>query len=230
MELEEMRNVLNMEEVLAVEEAFDLCGAKWTYQKHEGEPHALLTSGKHSDGYFNVNAVIQFPNFCKNFAWETAIMLTLEKINNGIDAVISSSYAALPFGKAVADALGAVFVFTEKQDKGQVWTGRFELPRYARVLQVEELITTMGTTENVRQAVIRANPNPVEFVEVDSRIVVATIVHRPENLSIEYLNHKVFALMEKEVHNYTPEECPLCEAGSEVLKPKPNWEKFSQYI
>ena len=229
MNLEEMRIVARMEGLLDVEEAFKKCGAMWTYQEQEGEPHALLASGKHSDGYYNVNSVIQFSYFSKQFAW--LMLWKFSKIGlENVDAVVSSSYAALPFGKAVADALGAVFVFTEKQDKEQVWTGRFELPEGTRVLQVEELITTMGTTESVRQAVIRDNPNPVEFIEADGKVAVATIVHRPAKLPIEYSGYQVVALMEREVHNWTIEECPLCKRGSRALKPKLNWAEFARYI
>lgn len=226
--LKEMKRILELEikETGSIKEAFKKCNAMWTYQGRKGEPHALLAGGNHSDGYFNVSMVTQFPNLCKSCTLDILPELVIAGVNN-IDAVVSSSYAALPFGKAVADMLRAVFVFTEKQDKKQVWTGRFELPEGAIVLQAEELITTMGTTENVRQAVIKDNPNSVKFAEVDDKIAVATIVHRPAKLPIEYPNYKVIASMEIEVHNWEEGKCPLCEKGSVALKPKPNWDKFS---
>lgn len=223
-----MRATARMKGLLNVEDAFKRCNAMWTYHAIKGEPHALLASGKHSDGYFNVNSVTQFSSsFCNDFAWEIAKKVLIAGV---IDAVVSSSYAALPFGYAVANELKAVFVFTEKQGKAQVWTGRFELPEGARVLQAEELITTMGTTESVKQAVEKDNPNQVEFVEIEGKPAVATIVHRPNKLPIEYPNYNVVALMQQEVHSWEPEECPLCAKGSEVLKPKPNWAEFARYI
>ena len=225
--LKEIRVMAKMGGLLTTKGAFGKCSAMWTYQGQEGEPHALLAKGGHSDGYFNVNVVTQFPSFCNDFAWRISKKLLEE---GTIDAVVSSSYAAIPFGHAVAKELEAVFVFTEKQGKEQVWAGRFELPKGTRVLQVEELITTMGTTESVRQAVQKDNPNPVEFVEIDGKVAVATIVHRPAELPIEYSDYKVVALMEREVHNWLPEECPLCKDGSEALKPKPNWAEFARYI
>ena len=145
-----------------------------------------------------------------------------------VDAVISSSYAALPIGMEFARQLGGIFVFTEKEEREQVWTGRFELPDEAILLQVEDLITTMGTVEKVQKAVKAVNPK-VRFVRKNGKDVVMTVVHRPEVLTV-YLDYQVVSLVEQEVHSWEPSECPLCKKGSEALKPKPNWARFQASI
>ncbi|MBZ9572599.1 hypothetical protein KJA17_00170, partial [Patescibacteria group bacterium] len=111
--------------------------------------------------------------------------------------------------------------------KDQVWTGRFDLPAGARILQVEELITTLKTTRAVKEEILKANPE-VDFLGMDGKTLVATAVHRPAML-VEYPDYKVIPLMELEIHNWEPEECSLCKEGSKALEPKPNWQEFRKY-
>lgn len=209
------------------EEILELAEASWVYQGFPEEPHALLTSGLHSDGYYNVNEATQFSNLCETLAKKLVETLP-ELIRERMDVVASSSFAAITFGAEVARRLGVMSVFTEKKGKEQVWTGRFDLPAGARVLQVEELITTLGTTKKVKRAILEANPD-VEFLEEYGRTFVGTVVHRPQKL-VEYSDYKVISLIGVEVHNWEAEECPLCKASSKALKPKPNWQEFQRYM
>ncbi len=211
------------------EEILELAEASWVYQGLPDEPHAILTSGLHSDGYFNVNGALQFSNLCEVLVKKLARQLPLTPLlEDGIDAVASSSFAALTFGAEVTRRLGVMSVFTEKKGKDQVWTGRFELPSGSRVLQVEELITTLGTTKKVKRAILEANPD-VEFLEEYGRTFVGTVVHRPQKL-VEYPDYKVISLIGVEVHNWEVEVCPLCEGGSVAKAPKPNWQEFQKYM
>jgi len=209
-------------------EVFEICDAFWIYGGRG--PHALLTSGKHSDGYIDVSQVLKFTNLRDILAERMVeeVLLPAGISISGVDYIVSSSMAAIPFGDGIASYLGLTFVYTEKVD-GVQKLKRFEVPSKARILQVEELITTMGTTRQVTNAIIEKNKN-VEFVrDRDGKIVVLTLVHRPEKLPIEYPDYRILPLVELEIHNWTPESCPLCKAGSEALKPKSNWELFLKY-
>lgn len=209
------------------EEILDVAEAFWVYQEFLGGPHALLTSGFHSDGYYNLNSVLQFSNLSKALAKNLVRKLPVS-LRERVDVVASSSFAAITFGKDVSNELKSMFVFTEKQGEEQVWTGRFELPADAQVLQVEELITTLGTTKKVQESILRVNPN-VKFLEIEGRTAVLTVVHRPSKL-VEYPDYKVIPLIEVEIHNWEPVECPLCKDGSVAKRPKPNWQEFRKYM
>jgi len=230
MNIETARKTLGLEvKLIAFKDILAWCDAMWTYRGFDGEPHALLTSGNHSDGYINLNAVLQFPNLCAALAKDLTEALEEHGITTGnVDAVVSSSFAALTLGQAMARQLKAMFVFTEKKDKEQKWTGRFELPKGTRILQVEELITTLGTTRKVREAVLNSN-SQVEFIKLDGKIVVATVFYRPDDLARTEPDYQIIPLIQKEIHNWSPEECPLCKKGSLALKPKPNWQRFLEY-
>ncbi len=228
MDLVKARKILKIKDELP-EKLLEICEAIWIYQGKPGEPHALLTSGKHSDGYINLNAVLQFPNLCEILARKSIEKLKKEGIDlEKIDVIASSSYAAIALGQEVARQLRAIFVFTEKEQKEQRWSGRFEIPSGSTILQVEELITTLGTTRKVKKAILAQNPN-VNFLEKEGKTIVATIVHRPEKLPKTYSDYHVIALIEKEIHVWESNECPLCKKGSQVLKAKPNWERFIKH-
>ena len=205
---------------------FKICNAIWIYDGNPQGPHALLTSGRHSNGYADCSQILKFTNLRDILAERMVEEILLPNIAGvKADYIISSSMAAIPFGDGIASYLGLTFLYTEKIDGVQKMK-RFEVPSKARILQVEELITTMGTTRQVTNAILEKNKN-VEFVrDQNGKIVVLTLVHRPEKLPIEYPDYRILPLVELEIHNWTPEECPLCKAGSRALKPKENRKLF----
>jgi len=205
------------------------CNGYWSFGNHAKEPHALLTSKKHSDAYYNVPVVTQFSNLRKLLAEQIVMKLVFSGIKK-IDVVVSSSYAAFTIGQSVADMLGAISFYTEKIDGKQAWTGRFDIPEGAEILEVEELITTIGTTANVSECVMKSCPSGASLIKYNDKILVATIVHRPAKLPGEYPNHNVIALHEEAVHNWDQGDCPLCKIGSKALKPKENWELFMSFM
>lgn len=226
MDIKEFRKILHYSPSTdsPIEEQMKTCKAHWIYQGREKEPHAILTSGLHSNEYFLVNRFLQFTN---REEWVAKLLADLIRKKLGIeyiDCVVSSSYAAITLGRAVANEFKSAFVFTEKKNGKQTWTGRFYLPEKARLLHLEEVITSFKTTAQVKNAVLLNNPN-IEFLEFKGKPVVCTFVYRPPNLK-KNLDYEVISLIEKESVAYKANECPLCEQGSLALKPKGNWMKF----
>jgi orotate phosphoribosyltransferase len=228
-ELKEAGRILSIEEGSA-EDLMKECNALWIHTGNLEEPHAILASGKHSDGYINTNAVLKFTNLNQILANQliSEVLTEIENLNQGIDVVVSSSFAAITFGQEVARQLGTMFVFTEKSGEEQKWGGRFDLPKGAHILQIEELITTNQTARKVREAVLSANPT-VKFLEINGKTLVGTIVYRPADLSIKDPEFEIVALLSKEIHVWGPAECPLCKKGSPALKPKANWQRFLEH-
>lgn len=223
--------VITPEEILGWFENED---AYWSYQ---GKPaankaHVLLTSGLHSDGFFDCLRILCYPNVAEILGRQLAQRLVrngwLRAGSGKVDWVISSSYAAITFGHEVAKALGAIFMMTEKDEKDpkkMVWR-RLTIPAAARVLQAEELITTSGTFQEVYRAVKEGNSEGINFVGP-----VATLVHRPPELPVVYQSEfggrQVVALIEKAIKNYKPDECPYCKVGSPLCRPKTHWTELT---
>jgi len=214
---------LTQEEILTW---FDLLDAFWIHDGDPKKPHAQLTSGKCSNGFFDCSRVLCYPNLCEILARQLARkLLKTGKIEN-VDWVIGSSYSAITFSYEVAKALGAIHCFTEKdpddpKGKKMVWR-RMKIPRGKNVLQIEELITTSGTFREVRRAVEEGNPEQVNFLPI-----VGTLVHRPPKLPTDYGEISVVALVEKEIWAVDQSECPLCKAGSPRLRPKTHWRQLT---
>ena len=229
LEQEKKIRVINSSELEKISylDVFKLAEAIWLFNQSSNSPHALLTSGQHSDGYVNCSQVLKFPNL-KNFLAQKLIekLQSFQPIEKGsIDYVVSSSMAAITLGDKVASILSAAFAYTEKVNEIQKLK-RFEIPDGARVLQVEELITTLKTTRQVTQAIQENNPT-LEFLrDKEGRIIVLSLVHRPEKLPQLYPDYQIISLIELEIHTWSVEQCPLCPKGSQALKPKKNWEKF----
>lgn len=238
MDLEQMRKLLALKYLgpFTPVELLKLCEACWKYDYETMRgPHAILASGKHSDGYYNVTELMKFPNF-RNFI-SLLLVDKFRKVCSGgrIDVVVSSSYADISIGQSVVDRTKAtVSVYTEKVGQEQKWTGRFSLPKGSKVLLVEDLITTMRTVEEVKNALEETlGSSNFEFITYKGKIVVLTVVHRPAELPANYNNFFVISVLEEKVHDWTPDECPLCkqegEGKSEPKKPKENWAEFNEF-
>ena len=75
--------------------------------------HFLLTSGRHSDVYFQCAKVLQYPEYieelCSNIADEFC--------DHKIDTVIAPAIGGLVVGQEVARQLNKRFIFAEREDK-----------------------------------------------------------------------------------------------------------------
>ena len=197
--------------------------AVWFFNR-QGDPkapHAELTSGRCSDGYVNSAPVLCDPAVALRLAWQHAVRLFQRNIYPAW--VVGSAYAAITYSYHLATIMGAKHGFTEKDPKDpkrMIWS-RFVIPEGASVMQCEELITTLQTTNEVKQAVREGNPNPVKFFSE-----VVTVVHRPVALPVD-TNRVILPLVERAVKSWAPEECPLCAQGSPRLKPKHHWAELT---
>ena len=75
--------------------------------------HFLLTSGRHSDKYFQCAKVLQYPEYT-----EILCRLIAERFKNEkIDTVIAPAIGGLVVGQEVARQLNKRFIFAEREDK-----------------------------------------------------------------------------------------------------------------
>ena len=212
--------VLPEEEIL---KWFAIAEAGWVHSGDLKDPHAELTSGLCSTAFFDCLRLLKYPNIAEILGRQLGKRLKEADIGK-VDWVVSPAYAAITFGHEVAKELGAIFMNVEKdpsdpKQKRMLWR-RMTIPAEAKVLSVEELITTSSTFKEVQRAVIEGNTETVNFIPT-----VGVLVHRPPDL--ELIDYKAIAVMEKEVPAYDPNECPLCKAGSKRYRPKTHWKQLT---
>ena len=108
--------------------------------------HFLLSSGLHSDTYFQCAQVLQFPDL----ASELGRMIGASHDPLDIDLVVSPALGAVLLGHEVARALGRRFVFTERQEGKMTLRRGFAIEQArATALRPEPqtLLTVMALTE-----------------------------------------------------------------------------------
>lgn len=186
----------------------------WHHSGKPEHPHVQLTSGLHSDGFVNTLKMLSYTNLCEilGYAMFRKLYRHSHRLRE-VEWVIGSDHAGAAFSHSVATFLKARHDFTEKgPDDTQIWK-RFPIAPEEPVLQVEELVTTTKTLRKVREGIRAGNAEPVTFVPL-----VATLVHRSTEYQFE--DAPIVFLVHYNITNWTPQECPLCQQGSECLKPK----------
>lgn len=202
---------------------FEFHDAVWLHDGDPKKPHAELTSGLCSNGYFDCPRVLKHPNYGEALAKQLVQKLK----ENGVkrpDWVIGSAYGAITFSYEVAKEFGAIHGSAEKDSfdpKKMVWQ-RLTIPEGSTVLQIEDVIATGHTFLEVRRAIKEGNEGKVNFLPI-----VGVLVHRPPKLPVDYGDIKVVALIEKEIWAVDPKNCSLCKAGSPRYRPKTHWKELT---
>lgn len=166
--------------------------------------HFLLTSGRHSDVYFQCAKVLQFPEYA-----EKLCSIISEKFKDKeIDSVIAPAIGGIVVGQEVARLLNKRSIFAEREDKNLKLRRGFSLEAGEKVLVCEDVVTTGGSVFEVIDIVKNAG------AEV---IGVGFIVDR-SNGGVQF-GYPQASTMKMDVVSYLPDACPLCKEGAPALKP-----------
>lgn len=202
---------------------FKQCDALWQHSGNPNAPHAELTSGMCSDGFVNVLAVLKYTQLCEIMAAQIADrVIDFSHMGRQVlpEWIIGSDHAGATLSFEVARQLAVRHDFTEKGDsKSQVWN-RFVIGSQERILQVEELVTTSLTLDEVRKGVRAGNPNGVTFMPY-----VMALVHRSS--AVQFEGGDIHFVRHYDINTWDPADCPLCARGSKRLKPKANWRELT---
>jgi len=165
--------------------------------------HFRLTSGLHSEEYLQCALVLQHPHIAEQFGRELAAKL------GKADLVASPAVGGLIIGHEVARAIGARFIFTERDPAGKMTLRRgFSVKPSETAVVIEDVVTTGGSTREVIELLQAAG------VRVQG---AGSIIDRSGGRAD--LGVPRVALATLDVVAYSPEECPLCKRGIPVEKP-----------
>jgi len=169
--------------------------------------HFKLTSGKHSEWYFEKIRLIENPA-----ALEKLVDLLAAKIRadgRDFDYVVSPAYGAIAIGFLAALKLGKKFAFTQRVEEKMSFRAGFSEIDGARAVIVEDILTTGGSIAEVVECLKRHNVELAGiYVLVDRTGGEVRIEGRP-----------VGSLMALKVQAFEPEACPLCKDGKVLTKP-----------
>ena len=173
------------------------------------EGHFELSSGLHSERYFQCALLLEEPKRAELLAGELAKSIRA-KSKDPFDVVVGPALGAVIWAHEVARALGARCQFTERKDARMELRRGFQLRPSDRVLVVEDVLTTGGSAREVIGVLERFDAKPA---------AVGAIVNRSGGNPFAKDGLDLFALAEVEVRTWKPEECPLCRAGGQAVKP-----------
>lgn len=212
------------------EHALQICDAFWVYagEPCPNRPHALLTSGAHSNGYVNLGAVLrEFVAFRRLMALGLVGMFRTKYGSGHISCVVGSATSATDLAGNVAGVMGARHLRMEKgEDKGQTWpAGQSPILPGDIVLHIEELVTTASSTEAVRKGIADAHDFDVQFASY-----IPCVVDRsdPAKGLLRVGKSEFISLFRYTIQNFDPPLCVYCKAGSEAIPPKANWERLTK--
>ena len=168
------------------------------------EGHFALSSGLHSSIYLQCAIALQRTND----AIEFGAALAAHYDGQRIDTVASPAIGGIVIGYEVARQLGIRFIWTEREQGRMTLRRGFTLQRGERVLVVEDVITTGGSTRDTIEALVEAGADVVAAASIIDRSGGSADVGVPR-ISLAMLK----------VPTVYPEDCDACQRGEPVVKP-----------
>lgn len=169
--------------------------------------HFRLSSGLHSAGYLQCALVLQHPQHAEALGRALADGLKAERPT----AVLSPALGGVVIGHEVARALGVRALFAERQEGTLTLRRGFALDPHDRVVVVEDVVTTGGSTRETIEVAVDAGAQVVAAVAIVDRSGGTVDLGRP---ALPFR-----ALLDVTLPTYAAEQCPLCARGLPVTKP-----------
>ncbi len=168
------------------------------------EGHFVLTSGRHSAVYWEKFRVLEQPRYTERLCQ----MIAAHFRDKGVELVAGPTTGGVIVAYEVARQLGARGVFAEKQGGTRVFRRGFQIRTRARVLVVDDVLTTGGSVQEVVAEVGRKGAE---------LLGVGVLIDRSEE-RVDF-GVPLFAAYRTSVATYRPDQCPLCQAGIDLVKP-----------
>lgn len=168
------------------------------------EGHFQLTSGLHSPRYLQCALVLQYPEHAALAGRAIAAKFTDDRV----DVVVAPAIGGIIVAHETARAIGVRALFTEREAGVMTLRRGFRLSRGERVLVVEDVVTTGGSTRETIDAVIDA----------DGVVIGAGSIVDRSGGSVD-VGVRRQSLLTLDVPAYEASECPLCKEGVPLIKP-----------
>lgn len=203
----------------------DKC-AFWIHDGNPKRPHALLTSGMHSTGYFNGPLVISDKQLLREAVSDLIDVVERDVDIGEIDRVVGPETGVAKLAEFISDEI------SRRRERSCAWAslakmrsihgksmvfrdpGHTVLPG-EMVLLCDDVLATGGSAGLTARATTNARGVAMSFV--------AALVNRS---GFKYADgRRIISLIDRIMPAWFPEECPLCPEGSKPLLPKgeENW-------
>ncbi|GHT57580.1 orotate phosphoribosyltransferase [Spirochaetia bacterium] len=175
------------------------------------EGHFLLSSGRHSNRYFQCAKLLQYPDRAAAALKAVADRLRAD-ISAGklaLDAIVGPAMGGIIVAYELGRQLGLPAFFTERDDTGAMKVRRgFEVTPGQRILIAEDVVTTA-----------KSSGESAEVLESLGAKVVALaciVDRRAEGLTAPW---PLYPAVKVDVANWEAADCELCKKGIPAVKP-----------
>jgi len=191
------------------------------YQDAEAllEGHFILSSGNHSNRYLQSAKVLEDPKRASLLADGLAELIKKSGIQ--VDTVCAPALGGILAGYELARSLEVRSIFVERKEGGMELRRGFEVKKGEKILICEDIITTGGSAMEAAEIIEKLGAEVVAFASLANRGFCQRNGSQSEAKAECKLPKDTlfFALDDFSFEMYTPEECPMCKAGSIAIKP-----------
>lgn len=164
--------------------------------------HFCLTSGLHSDTYFQCAKLYENPQVVEILGKELAKKLE----NIEFDTIVSPAIGAIIIGYETAKQTKKRNLFVERKDGVLQLRRDYKLKKGEKVIIVEDVITTARTINETKEAIKEFEPEIIG---------VACIVDR----TCGKTDYNITSLLQVNPVTHEPDNCPLCLENIPLVKP-----------
>jgi len=176
------------------------------------EGHFLLSSGRHSDKYFQCAKLLQYPDKACT-AFEDVVRKIKSCVEEGklrIDIVVGPAMGGIIAAWEVARQLGKPAIFTERDENGVMTVRRgFEILPEHNILIVEDVITTGKSYMECAEA----------LKPFGAKIAALSCVVDRRASDAQDAPWPFFPAVKLTAGNWDTSECDLCKQGVPAIKP-----------
>jgi orotate phosphoribosyltransferase len=166
--------------------------------------HFILSSGLHSSVYLQCAIALESTRSAEEFGATLAKHFAASQI----DTVASPAIGGIVIGYEVARQLGVRFIWTEREDGRMTLRRGFQVRKGERVLVVEDVITTGGSTRETIDALVALGADV---------IAAGSIIDRSGGRADVGVSRVSLATLDVAV--VSPAECDACRRGDQAIKP-----------
>lgn len=169
--------------------------------------HFVLSSGMHSDAYFQCAKVLQYPKYLSLFS----DILSSHFSDLSIDKVISPAIGGIVLGTEVGRQLNKRTIFSERVDGKMQLRRGFEINPGEKILIIEDVLSTGGSIREVSELI-----NEHEGVIVGIGIIV------DRSIIPVHLHDNFFAITKQTAKIFDKDDIPEHLKDIPAIKPGSN--------
>ncbi len=165
--------------------------------------HFKLTSGRHSDVYYEKFALLSQPNLCTKICEEMANKLKAAKP----ETIVGPTTGGVIIAYDVARYLGVRSIYAEAGETGRVFKRGFSLRKGEKVAIVDDVLTTGKSVDEV-----------IELVNMYEAEIVGICLMLDRSNGAAKFPYPVHSLASVAATSWVQPQCPLCLKGESLTQ------------